>query len=662
MEDETERDADENEGEGVVGRVAWVDLAAGRYRVDEAPEYARWLGGRGFADWVVLNRVRPGTSPLSPDNVLVMATGCFTGTAVPGSSRTAVVTKNVLNGGISYSNVGGFFGPEMKKAGFDALVIEGRAPSPIYLFLHDGIVEFKDASGCWGLSTWATEDAIRDELGDARVRVASIGPAGENLANIACIIADKAHAAAWGGSGAVMGSKNLKAVAARGDPAGGHSAPRRPRDFEREVERYRWTLLSSSASDALRRGGTHGMAGAGGWNGLVPTSVRNLKEEYWDQEKARKINEAAFRAYEKRRTTCFNCPLWCLHWYEMESDGEILACEGIHANSARGFGSNWDVDDPYVVLKAHALCNELGLNVDGVSSSVAWAAECYENGIIGPKDTGGAELRWGNGRQFLRLITDTAYRKGLGDLLARGVAEASRLLGRQSGKFAMQTKGVGINEQGLHSHRAWALGIAVSTRGGGHLGGCPQTEHRQLPRWVGKWLFDNEEAGNPVSYAGKGRLVCWYEIYKAIVDCVGVCYFDAGWYEVALADVSSFAALYEFLTGVELDKNEMWNIGRKVLNMEKAFNTVHAGFGRDHDSLPARVMEEPLTLGPFKGERLERDRFEAMLDEYYSCHGWDPGTGLQKATTLDAIGAREILRFLADHGHLRETRYTHTVA
>lgn len=388
------------------------------------------------------------------------------------------------------------------------------------------------------------------------------------------------------------------------------------------------------------------MAGVGGWSGLVPTSVRNLQEEYWDPEKAKKLSEVAYKKYEKRRTGCLNCPLACLHWYEMERAGELLACEGMHANSVRGFGSNWDVDDPYAVLKAHALCNQLGLDVDGVSASIAWAIECYEKGIINKNETMGLELQWGHARDLLRLIEAIAYCRGFGSILGHGVNEAARIVGRGSEKFAMQVKGVGINEQGVRSHKAWSLGIAVSSRGGGHLSGSPQTENRQLPAWVGKWLFDNEEAGNPISYTGKGRLVYWYEIYKALVDSLGICYFNAGWYEVALTDVDNFALLYSYLTGIDLTKNKMWDIGRRIVNMEKAFNTVHAGFTREHDILPDRVMKEPLSCGPYQGQYMDSGKFQVMLDEYYSCHGWDVQTGLQKADNLKKLGAQETLDFL----------------
>lgn len=632
--------------EKITGKIARVNLTSGYVKITDSEEYFRWMGGRGFGDWIIMNEVKKETHPISEHNKMVFATGCFTGTSLPGSSRIELVTKNLLNNGISYSSGGGNFGPELKRAGLDAVIIEGKSSFPVYLFINNGKVELKDASGLWGKTTWDTEDAIRKELKDDSVKVACIGPAGENLVKISCIVIDKAHVLAWGGSGAIMGSKNLKAIAVKGIRNIKIFDPQR---YNNETSRYKWILLSSSASSALREGGTHGMAGVGGWSGKVPTSVRNLQEEYWEPEKSRRISEETFRQYEKRRTHCFNCPLYCLHWYEMEHNGEYLACEGMHANSVRGFGSNWDVDDPFAVLKAHALCNKLGLDVDGVSSTVAWAIECFERGIINTDDTSGLMLKWGNAGDLLKLIENIAYKKGFGEILAEGVYRASGIVGKNSHEYAMHVKGVGINEQGVRSHKAWSFGIAVSTRGSGHLSGSPQTENRQIPRHVGKWLFGCEEAGVPTSYKNKAKLVAWYEIYKALVDSAGICYFNAGWYDVALADIENLVVLYNALTGASITKKELWNIGRRIVNIEKAFNTVHAGFTREHDILPRRIMEEPLTSGPFKGQYMERDKFQLMLDEYYGEHGWDPKTGLQKAETLIEIEAGEILNFLTQH-------------
>lgn len=630
------------------GTVARVNLSKKTVELTSSEEYYRWLGGRGFGVKIIFDEISKADQPLSEDNKLVFAAGSLTGTSLPGASRIALITKNVLNNGISYSSGGGNFAVQLRCAGFNALIVEGMSAEPVYLDISDDKIEIKGAHDLWGKTTWDTVDQIRKNNGDDKTEVASIGPAGENRVKISCVIIDRAHALAWGGSGAVMGYKNLKAIAV--SSRNKKFSPVDAAGFVKAADRYRWILQSSGASHALKEGGTHGMAGVGGWSGLVPTSVNNLQEEYWDPDKSQRINEAAYKPFEKGRVNCHNCPLYCLHLYEMEKRGEIIRCEGMHANSVRGFGSNWGVDDPFAVLKAHALCNKLGLDVDGVSSVIAWALECFEKGLLNSNDTGGISLSWGDYEVLLPLIEDIAYRKGFGDVLAEGVYKAAWQFGSKCIEAAINFKKVGINEQGLRSHRAWSFGMAVSSRGGGHLSGSPQTENRQIPENVGKWLFGLAGAGKPTSYEGKGKLVAWYEIYKALVDSMGLCYFTAGWYEVALADINNLVDCYNALLGTRVKSEDLWLKGEHIVNMEKAFNTVHAGFSRSDDVLPDRIVNDPLTEGPYKGEYFDPVRFEKMLNEYYAFYKWDKDSGLQRQSTLKEKGFPEVAHFLYKHG------------
>jgi len=633
--------------ENKTGRIARINLTTGKVENENSTDYYKWLGGRGYGVKVIFNEVKKETDPLSEDSKIVIAAGCFTGTSIPGSSRINIISKNVLNNGISYSSGGGDFAPALKKAGFDALIIEGKAEKPVYLYVSDGRILIKDAAGVWGKTTWDTEDEIRTELKNDKLKIAAIGPAGENLSKVACVIIDKAHAAAWGGCGAVMGSKNLKAVVAN-DANDYEISMFDSNKFDKECKRYKWILSASVPASNLKRVGTHGTAGAGGLTGKAPTSVRNSLDEYWDPEKNEKVVEKSYKQYEKKRVTCFNCPIACLHSYEMEYNGEIVEGVGMHANSVRGFSSNWDVDDPAAVFKAHTLCNKYGLDVDGTSSTIAWAIECFESGIIDTNDTFGAQLKWGNADEFLKLIEDMAYRRGFGEILSEGVFKASQIIGRNSIENTMQVKGVGINEQSLRTHKAWSLGIAISTRGSGHVSAAPQTEKRGIPSEIGEWLFDCPEAGIPTSYKGKGKLVAWYEIYKAIVDSIGICYFNAGWYEFTLADISYYAEFYNALTGMNMSNEEMWDIGERIVNLEKAINTVYAGFTREDDYLPKRIMEIPVSDGPYKGELMEREKYDEMLEEYYDAHGWDTATGLQKPETLKRLELEEVISFLSN--------------
>ncbi len=630
------------------GNIARVDLTSKTVKYEKSKDFYKWLGGRGFGVKTVFEEIPKDVNPFSAENKIVIAAGCFTGTSIPGSSRINIISKNVFNNGISYSSGGGDFAPALRKSGIDALIIEGSSDKPVYLEVKDGLVNIRDAGRIWGKTITDTELAIKEELNDNHVKIAAIGPAGENLVRMACVIMDRAHAAAWGGCGAILGSKKLKAIAAYSN------GPRKIEVFDKkrftdELKRYKWVLSASIPAANLKRVGTHGTAGAGGLTGKAPTSVRNSLDEYWDPDKNSKVTESAYKKYEIGRSTCYNCAIACLHEYEMEYDGETVKGIGMHANSVRAFSSNWDVDDPAAVFKAHVLCNEYGLDVDGTSATIAWAIECYEEGIITDEDTHGRKLTWGNHKELIKLITDVAYREKFGDVLAEGVVNAARIIGRDSIKHAMQVKGVGINEQSLRTHKAWALGIAISTRGSGHVSASPQTEKRGIAPETGEWLFGNPEAGDPVSYRGKGKLVGWYEIYKALVDSVGICYFNAGWYEFALSDVTYFRELYNSITGTELSNEELWRIGEEVVNMEKAINTVFAGFTRKDDYLPERVMTIPISGGKFKGEIMHRDKYDEMLEEYYEFHGWDRKTGLQDIGRLEEKGFERIAKFLVSN-------------
>lgn len=305
------------------GNIARVDLTNRTVKYEKSKDFYKWLGGRGYGVKTVFDEVPKDIDPLSEDNKIIVAAGCFTGTPIPGSSRINIISKNVFNNGISYSSGGGNFAPALRKSGIDALIIEGKSKSPVYLEVKEGIVNIRDAGNIWGKTITDTELAIKDELNDKNVKIAAIGPAGENLVKFACVIIDRAHAAAWGGCGAILGSKNLKAVAAYSNGS------RKIEIFDEEkftdeLNRYRWILSASIPATNLKRVGTHGTAGAGGLTGKAPTSVRNSLDEYWDPDKNSKVTESAYKKYEIGRSTCYNCAISCLHEYEMDMMGKPL--------------------------------------------------------------------------------------------------------------------------------------------------------------------------------------------------------------------------------------------------------------------------------------------------------------------------------------------------
>ncbi|HLE66675.1 MAG TPA: aldehyde ferredoxin oxidoreductase C-terminal domain-containing protein [Burkholderiales bacterium] len=635
---------------GWMGKLLRVDLDAMRCNTEPLDPYLEFIGGRGISDRIVFEEMDPRTAPLDPASVVAIGAGPLVGTLAPAASRTNISSKNIATGGIATSSVGGHFGAEMKFAGFDEIVVRGRAPHPVYLAIREGEAELRDARGLWGKTTWDTETAIRRELGDERVRVACIGPAGENLCAQACVIVDRGRAAGWG-AGAILGAKNLKAVAVRGtqpirlaDPQGFWS--------------YNQTLLQhverSRASGVLKRNGTHGAYGVGGPEGKTPQGVRNQQDEYWPADKGQNLKEIVYREkWEIGRTACTACPTSCTHLYHLPG-GRYgpLTVEGMHTNTVRALGSNLDITDAEAVLKGQALINQLGLNIDAVGSAMAWAYEAYERGLLTAVETDGLELTWGNAEAMLELLQRIATRRGIGDLLAHGVAEAARRLGRGSEAFAMHAKGQGLNEQTVRSHKGWALGIFTSTRGGGHLNGAALVERLGMNPQKAKEIFGNEAVARPEAYEGKGAVTAWFEGFKSIVDSVGLCYYTTFWIDLELIGLEQIATLMEKVTGIETSAEALAGVGRRIQNVEKAFNTLHAGFTREHDMPRPRFFESAISAGPYAGARLDRARYEGMLDDYYAAHAWDRATGWQTAACLDQLGLPEVKARLAAAGRL----------
>ncbi|HSD53666.1 MAG TPA: aldehyde ferredoxin oxidoreductase C-terminal domain-containing protein [Burkholderiales bacterium] len=639
---------------GWVGRLLRVDLDSMSWRAEALDPYLDFIGGRGVSDWIVFEESAPGTAPLDPAGVVAIGAGPLVGTLAPAAARTNISARNIATGGIATSSVGGHFGAELKFAGFDEIVLRGRAPHPVYLAIRDGAVELRDARALWGRSTWDTEDAIRRELGDERVRVACIGPAGENACVQACVIVDRGRAAGWG-AGAILGAKNLKAIAVRGTRPVRLADPRGFWDYNQSLLKR---VERSRASGVLRRNGTHGAYGVGGPEGKTPQGVRNQQDEYWPADKGQNLREIVYREkWEIGRTACTACPTSCTHMYHLPGGRHgPLTVEGIHTNTVRALGSNLDIVDAEAVLKGQALINQLGLNVDAVGSAIAWAYEAYERGLLTSADTDGLELTWGNADAMLELLRRIAARRGIGDLLAHGVAEAARRLGRGSEDFAMHAKGQGLNEQTVRSHKGWALGIFTSTRGGGHLNGATLVERLGMDPKKAQEVFGNAEVARPESYEGKGAVTAWFEGFKSIVDSVGLCYYTTYWIDLELIGLDEIAVLMEKAAGVQTDPGELARIGRRIQNVEKAFNTLHAGFTRRDDMPPARFFETAISSGPYAGARLDAQRYAGMLDDYYAAHGWDRESGLQTARCLDELGLRAIRARLAAAGRLPPDR------
>jgi aldehyde:ferredoxin oxidoreductase len=621
---------------GWIGKFLRVDLTKNETKIDSSTSIIKeFVGGRGVGQWILFTHLHPEIPPLHPENLLIVSTGPLTGTMAPASCRTSIDTKNLYTGGVLSSNCGGHIGPELKFAGFDFIIIGGSSKSPKYILIKDGHAEIRDAKHLWEKNTWETENILRKDLADNNLRVASIGIAGENMAKPACIIADRGRAAGRGGVGAIMGSKKLKAIAIRGTGGVNLAEPER---FMSEVNRV-WDKIDQNKSTEIRRAfGTRAFLSTSNELGFL--GVRNFQDDFLSLEKIEKVKQDLLnKKYEIRKLACFNCPIYCSHLYRIDyGDNQSLYSEGFQLNIDWDFTGKLDIDDPEALIRINALCTELGLDIDNSSAPISWAFELFEKGIIGTDDTDGLRLEWGNTEVVVELLNKIAKKEGFGKILAEGSKRASEIIGNGSENYVSHIKGQDSIEA-MRSDLGWALGCSTAARGGGHLDGAFQS-HR------------TPGAGDPTSPNSKAERVFWFERFKAIIDMLGICYFATVWSNSDLLGAEDVSSLFSKATGVSLSASELMLIGQRVRNVEKAFNTIHAGFVRSDDYPPARFMQEPIRSGPKKDCIIGKAAYDKMLDEYYDLHGWDVKTGWQTAGNLDKLNLTEVKEKLQNNGRL----------
>ena len=625
---------------GYAGKMLWVDLTNKKFKVEDTAQYQEWIGGRSLGAYVLLKLPELYSEDTKGQPIMV-SPGVCTGSDYPLSTRTAVTARNQLSNGFCFSNVGGDFGTRLRRAGYDAVVVQGHSQEPVYVLIKENEPRFILADDLWGSTISEMRESLYSKHGKENLSFIGIGPAGENQVSISCLIVDQANAAGWGGSGSIFGAKKLKALVAIGDtPVEFYD----PEGLKEKADRLAWRVSSSEAMAVLVRGGTHYGAWAGGFNGKVSTAVNNIQDEFLSPEESAPIKEDNFHQWELHREGCLDCQINCMHEYEIESEeyGTIKGV-GMHANSVRGLGSNLGINDPHALLKLHVICNDLGLDVDGVAATIGYALESAEKGVLEKEQPGDVTLKWGTGPSLVKLTEQIAYREGLGELLSQGVYEAGQQVGQGSEAWALSSKKVGINEQGLRSHRGWALGFMTSTRGGGHLGGSPQTENRQISPEIGAKLFGNPKAGIPQAYEGKGKLVAQTAVIKTIVDSLGLCYFTYGWYDLSIGSIDELAEMYYLATGVKISGKELYQKGLRIHALERYLSYRLGGFTRVDDTLPDRFFDTEVQAGPHKGAHLHRDKVQAALDEYFETLEWDIESGLPSEKNLKELDLAYLL-------------------
>ncbi|MGP8080633.1 MAG: aldehyde ferredoxin oxidoreductase family protein [Dehalococcoidales bacterium] len=609
---------------GYNGKILRVNLSNNSISTEEiqGPFCRKYLGGAGFVAYFLLKELQAGVDPLGPDNKLVFATGPLTGIKLSGSARHCVGAKSPLTNTIAKAEAGEFWGVELKYAGFDALIVEGKADKPVYISINDGQAAINDAAHLWGKNTKETQEIIRAELKDGRVRVALIGPGGENLVKYACIMHGLFDAAGRGGLGAVMGSKNLKAIAVRG-----HHPP--PIASPERVKEYREWLTTNIEKVRLFQ-----ELGSGAYmvpyesSGNLP--VRNFRDGLFP-------NAAAIEGKTIKDTIrvgmdgCFGCIVRCKKVVKIDAPYRVdPAYGGPEYETLAGLGSNCGIDNLKAICKGNELCNAYSLDTISTGLNISFAMECFEKGILTSKDTGGLEIRFGDAEIMLKLIELIAFRKGIGDLLADGTAIAAQKIGRGAGEYAMQVKGL---ELALHEPRLKAglgLGYMVNPNGADHCMNIHDTSFAKDPQMKDLHALGILEGLPPEEMSPKKvTLFKAMQFLRLLGDCLPACMILPYNYK-QLADLTSA------VTGWDMEIPELTRIAGRILTMMRLFN-IREGFNAADDKLPARFFE-PKTDGYLSQAKPDPAKFERAKRYYYALMGWDAQTGIPTPETLEDLG------------------------
>ncbi len=610
---------------GYMDRFLWVNLSDGTMQ-EEVPDEALWrdfVGGYGVGARLLYTRMRPGVEPLGPDNVLGFITGPLTGTPAPTGTRWAVVGKSPLTGTWGDANASGFFGVALKRAGYDAVFFTGIAARPVYLYLEDGRAELRDASHLWGQDCYQMEDWVKAELGKD-VEAAGIGPAGEKLARIAAVIHYKGRAAARSGLGAVMGSKRLKMIAARGTRTVPLADPGATKDLR---QKYVKEITSGVGfANFYRETGTPGYTPLGVLNGDSPT--RNWGASVASFPGAEALEFGELLKHRLSRESCWQCPIACWGTSRVEYGGQMIEAHQPEYETASAFGSMTLNNHYPSLIRANDLCNRYGLDTISAGACVAFAMECYEHGLIGPSDTGGIELRWGDHQAMNAFLEKLARREDFGDLLADGVMRAAERLGPAAEPFAIH---IGGQELPMHDPRFEpALGVIyqIDATPGRHTQACQYLVAPGFPSKRPNFGVNREEQ------KGRGRWIKEASCLCHTMNAAGVCLF--GYLSTHVTFVPEFLSA---VSGRPFTVDDMLQVGERIANVRQAFN-VREGINAVTWPIPKRAYGiPPLPDGPTAGITVQ---IEEMLKEHLDEMGWTQDRALPRREVLERLGLEDI--------------------
>jgi len=618
----------------MMGRMLLIDLSSGKVAPFEMPEEWRrkYLGARGINMYILYSLIPPLIDPLSPENPLIFGCGLLTGMPGFGTGRFNVSAFSPASGNIGDSNCGGHFGAEIRFAGWDHIIVTGKSPRPVYIYIHNDRVEVRDAGHLWGKNTWETQEAIREELGDRRVRLAVIGPAGERLVRMANIITGRKDAAGRFGMGAVMGSKNLKAVAVRGTR---DVKPAFPRELLALLKEQDTALLNRKWIKALARYGTPLLvapANEGGW-----LLTRNDRGEPLG-ERGRAIYAESLDKYSLGMASCFGCAVHCRHRHVIKEGPLATKGEGPEYSIFAWMGANLDITDVEAIIYASDRLNLLGMDIMDTFIMVAFAMELYERGVITEKEAG-RPLLWGDLGAVLDLIERMARREGLGDVLAEGSFSPERLPPEASSSL-LKIRNALVGGPGGRVVKSFGMAHAVASLPGHLHRNRPGVDVLGLPPDVLEKLYGGPVSSDYRSYDGKARMVWWHELLYAVCDSLGFCRFQTVFNSPHSPQYDDYAQLLKLALGWDVTPEELKETGERIYTMERLL-LGKLGIGtRKEDTLPSRWFDEPVPGGPCKGEVIDRREFQRFLDEYYRLHGWD-GEGRPTPETISRLGIAE---------------------
>ena len=622
-------------------KMAWIDLSNATVRYSEPdPRLERdFIGGRGLGVALLAQHVADTANPLAPENPLIVSVGALTGTSWPAGARFHITFHSPLTGIYGYANAGGYFGPALRRAGYLALVITGRAERPVYLDVTPEGVSILPAASLWGRGVYETHDALAQD----GARVLCIGPAGENSVRFAGIIGDRSRGAARCGGGAVMGSKQLKAIVARGG-----KKPAYPDEFRTEVRRAVKRVSAHPAAVSLREWGTVNLVGIKNHTGDLPARNHQMGQVPF----ANKIDAEAIARFTRRNKGCFACPIRCGRITEVEDGPYAGELEGPEYETTDALGAMCWINDPAVIMHANRLCDDFGLDTISTGTVIAFAMECRQRGLL---DSDEFSLEWGDTDTLLGLIEAITYRRGLGDLLAEGVRLAAESIGGDAPRYAMHVKGMELPRQEPRIAKSFGLGHATSNRGADHLYALPTMDLAGATD-AARHFFPQEiipELLTPANEHYKPDLIVATEHYCAVSDALGVCKFTTT--ETYALYPEDLAAGLSALSGKEVTGDDLMLAGERIVNLERLYNA-RLGLSAADDRLPARFTEEPLNVYAYEVDESSDELvasaepvhtgiiqdFDAMMARYYRLRNWD----------ANGIPTRDVLRRLGLEGWL----------